>query len=296
MSRPKPARSRHCKWGVSPDPAWEPLGARGGAWEGRATTPIHESGDLAAIPMPTPFEAKGVVDATASRVASGPGPDGAPGGACTGAETCGAGGGDGDSGRDPGRAARGVGQRGERRGLPDLSLSDRGRGAPQCARCRDPALGRLRQDHERHHSRGQCQPGAGPGGRPAGEEPDAWPGGPVRHLAGPDRAHRGHPGRPVHPLRGRRHRRRDQHHHPQGQGGAVPGHRPAGGRQLRHAGVSGHRLRGLEDPELRAVRVALREQWSVPERRDRRQRDQRAHRGHAARELDARLHLPVQQE
>ena len=48
--------------------------------------------------------------------------------------------------------------------------------------------------------------------------------------------------------------------------------------------VSRAPLRGVEDPALRAVRLALREQRTSSERRDRRQRDQRAHRGHAARD------------
>src|SRR5712691_202224 len=30
MSWPKPARSRHCEWGVTPDPVREPLGRRQG--------------------------------------------------------------------------------------------------------------------------------------------------------------------------------------------------------------------------------------------------------------------------
>ncbi len=54
--------------------------------------------------------------------------------------------------------------------------------------------------------------------------------------------------------------------------------------------------RGLEDPELRAVGLALREQRPVPERRHQRQCAERARRRHAAVELLARLHLPLQQE
>ena len=48
----------------------------------------------------------------------------------------------------PTRAARGLDQRGQRGGLPDLSLPDRRRGAPQRAGRRDPPLGLLRQDLE----------------------------------------------------------------------------------------------------------------------------------------------------
>ena len=282
-------RSRHGPATVSGEPRPIPRGshwAPRGAWEGRATAPIHESGDLAAIAERQPLSRQ---KEWSMRHASRCGllvlvPVGAAGGGGRrSTKTRGSGGGDGDQGRDPVGAARGLRQRGERGGLPDLSLPDRGRGAPQRPGRRDPALRRLRQDLEHQHPRRQRQPGAGPGGRRAGEEPDARAGGPLRHLPGPDRAHRGHPGRPVHALRRRRHRRRGQHHHPQGHGRALPGHRRSRRSATTTPCVSRATVeRGVEDPELRAVGLALREQRPVPERRDRRQRGQRAHRGHAA--------------
>ena len=235
MLGPKPARSRHCKWGVSPDPVMgatgSPEGAPGKAGPRRRSTSQET---WLRSRLPTPFEAKGVVDATASQMAGSPGPDRAPGGARAGAEERGSGGGDGDRGADPDAAARGLDQRGQRGGFPDLSLPDRGRGAPQRAGGRDPAIGLLWQDLEHLDPRGQRQSGAGHGGRRAGQELHARAGRPVRPLPGPDRPHRDHPGRPVDPLRRRRHRRRCEHHHSQGERGPLPGHRAAGGGQLRH--------------------------------------------------------------
>ena len=60
MGAPKPARSRHCEWGAPPRSREGAHGAlsEGAAWEGRATTPIHESGDLAGSPASNPFEEK----------------------------------------------------------------------------------------------------------------------------------------------------------------------------------------------------------------------------------------------
>src|SRR4029077_4995899 len=76
-----PARSRHCEWGVTPDPGREPLGRP----RGRPGRPGHDADPRARRPgcdpgAPTPFEAKGVVDATAGPVASGSIPGGPRGG------------------------------------------------------------------------------------------------------------------------------------------------------------------------------------------------------------------------
>ena len=99
------------------------------------------------------------------------------------------------------------------------TVDDAFRNIPGCQR---HAAGRLRQAVDPEHPGRQREPGADPRRRRPGLEPHGRPDGPVRHLPGPDRAHRGDPRRAVHALRRRRHRRRGQHHHQERARGPSP--------------------------------------------------------------------------
>ena len=269
--------------------------------EGWATALSHESGDLVATWKQTPFREKRSGRANREQ---GPGPDVALGGAAGGRpgdeaggkgrdEGRGPGGGDGDHGAHAGHAARGGPQRDHGERLQDLSLRDGGRGHAERAGSGHPPLRLARQDVEHLDSRGQFQPGAGAGGRSPCEEPDPGPGRSFRPLAGSHRADRDHPGVAVHPLRGRRHGRCGQHHHQEGPG-ARPGLRAAGGGQLRHAPVPRPGERSLEDLRLLLLRLAPREQRTVPERRLQYHCPQRPVRSLVALRLLSRLHHSLQ--
>ncbi len=186
MSRPKPARSRHCKWGVSPDPAMGATGpperAPGKAGPRRRSTSQET---WLRSPMPTPFEAKGVVDATASIVwLLVAGPAGAAWRrmrrrrrrvdpvvvTATPVET---------PAEQLGASVTVInGEDFETYHYP--TVDEALRNVPGVEIRRSGSYGKTTSIT---HPRRQRQPGAGAGGRRAGEEPDARPGRPVRHLA-----------------------------------------------------------------------------------------------------------------